>query len=194
MINYLWGIMIVFSIICSIITGNTQELSSGLMNGAEKAVNLLITLFGVMVFWSGIMKVAEKSGLTSLLVKLLSPMLKKLFPDLDKESVAFQSICMNISANLMGVGNAATPFGLKAMKEMQRKNLRKDTATDSMVVFVVMNTASMQLIPATLGYLRQSYGSTAPFSIIPCVIISSAVALAVALVLATTFNRVSKWN
>ena len=121
-------------------------------------------------------------------------MLKKLFPDLDKESVAFQSICMNISANLMGVGNAATPFGLKAMKEMQRKNLRKDTATDSMVVFVVMNTASMQLIPATLGYLRQSYGSTAPFSIIPCVIISSAVALAVALVLATTFNRVSKWN
>lgn len=186
--------MIVFSIICSIITGNTQELSSGLMNGAEKAVKLLITLFGVMVFWSGIMKVAEKSGLTSLLVKLLSPMLKKLFPDLDKESVAFQSICMNISANLMGVGNAATPFGLKAMKEMQRKNLRKDTATDSMVVFVVMNTASMQLIPATLGYLRQSYGSTAPFSIIPCVIISSAVALAVALVLATTFNRVSKWN
>ena len=164
------------------------------MNGAEKAVKLLITLFGVMVFWSGIMKVAEKSGLTRLLVKLLSPMLKKLFPDLDKESVAFQSICMNISANLMGVGNAATPFGLKAMKEMQRKNLRKDTATDSMVVFVVMNTASMQLIPATLGYLRQSYGSTAPFSIIPCVIFSSAVALAVALVLATTFNRVSKWN
>ena len=81
MINYLWGIMVVFSIIFSIFTGNTQELASGLMNGAEKAVKLLITLFGVMVFWSGIMKVAEKSGLTNLLVKLLSPLLKKLFPD-----------------------------------------------------------------------------------------------------------------
>ena len=192
MINYLWGIMIIISIVCGILTGNTQQLSSGVMNGAEKAAKLLITLFGVMVFWSGIMKVAEKSGLTKQLVKVLSPPLKKLFPDIDSNSVAFQSICMNISANLIGVGNAATPFGLKAMSEMQKHNLKKDTATDSMVVFVVMNTASLQLIPATLGYLRQSYGSKNPFEILPCVIICSVAALTVALVLAKSINRLTR--
>lgn len=186
--------MIVFSVICAIFTSNTEQLSSGILNGAEKAVQLLIKLFGAMVFWSGIMKVAEKSGLTAKLVKLLSPFLKHLFPDLDKDGEAFQSICMNISANLIGVGNAATPFGLKAMREMQKQNLKKDTASDSMVVFVVMNTASMQLIPTTIGYLRQSYGSSEPFAIIPQVMAVSACALCVALVFSLTINRCKKWK
>lgn len=194
MINYVWGLLIIISVVCSIITGNTTGISSGLMNGAEKATKLLITLFGVMVFWSGIMKVAEKSGLTNKLVKALSPVLKRIFPDVPEESQAFQSICMNISANLIGVGNAATPFGLKAMSELQKNNLRKDTATDSMVIFVVMNTASMQLIPATIGYLRQSYGSKAPFSIIPCVIVCSFIALVVALLIGKGLNRVKHWK
>ncbi len=189
MINYVWGFIIVISIVCALLTGNTHGLSVGVMNGAEKAAKLLITLFGVMVFWSGIMKIAEKSGFTKLLVKILSPALKKLFPDIDDKSPAFQSICMNISANLIGVGNAATPFGLKAMSEMQKNNPQKDTATDSMVIFVVMNTASLQLIPATLGYLRQSYGSKSPFDILPCVIICSISAITVALVLAVTINK-----
>ncbi len=192
MTNYAWGFMIVISILVGIFTGNTDGISQGLMTGAEKAGKLLITLFGVMVFWSGIMKVAQKSGVTNFLAKILSPFLKKLFPDVDRDSEAFQSICMNISANLMGVGNAATPFGLKAMREMQKKNLRKDTATDSMVIFVVMNTASLQLIPATIGYLRQSYGSKSAFDIIPVVILCSAIALTVALVLGKTFNRLGK--
>jgi spore maturation protein A len=186
--------MIVISVICSIITGNTQQLSAGMMNGAEKAVQLLITLFGVIVFWSGIMRIAEKSGIINYLVKVLSPVLKKIFPDINPNSEAFKSICMNISANLLGVGNAATPFGLKAMSAMQKHNLNKDTATDDMVVFVVMNTASMQIIPATVGYLRQSYGSDSPFSIIPAVLVSSAVALLVALLLSKFMNKVSKWK
>lgn len=194
MLNYIWGIMIALSVVFAFFTGNTTNLSEGIMNGAEKAVSLLITLFGVMVFWSGIMKIAEKSGLTAQLVKLLSPVLKKIFPDIDENSTAFQCMCMNISANLIGVGNAATPFGLRAMSELQRKNPHKDTATDSMVVFVVMNTASMQLIPATVGYLRQSYGSHEPFSIIPAVLITSATALGVALLVSKTINRVSKWK
>lgn len=96
----------------------------------------------------------RKSGLTGKLVKLLSPILRKIFPDVDESSNAFQAMALNISANLIGIGNAATPFGLKAMAELQKNNLRKDTATDSMVIFVVMNTASMQLIPATIGFLR----------------------------------------
>lgn len=194
MINFIWGAMIIVSVICGVATGNISGVSGGLMEGAGKATQLLITLFGVMVFWSGIMKIAQESGLTNVLVKILSPVLKKIFPDIEPESEAFQSICMNISANLIGVGNAATPFGLKAMREMQKKNIHKDTATNSMVIFVVMNTASMQLIPATLGYLRKSYGSESPFSILPCVIICSACALAVALIIGKFVNRVSKWS
>lgn len=192
MINFVWGFLIVISVIAGIITGNTEGISSGLMTGAEKAGKLLITLFGVIVFWSGIMKVAEKSGVTAFLAKILSPFLKRLFPDVPMDSEAFHSICMNISANLMGVGNAATPFGLKAMKEMQKNNLRKDTATDSMVIFVVMNTASLQLIPATIGYLRKSYGSKEPFAIIPSVILCSLIALSVAIILAILFNKAGK--
>lgn len=194
MINYVWGFLIIISVICAIVTGNGEGVSSGLMNGAEKATKLLITLFGVIVFWSGIMKVAERSGLTGKLVKLLSPILKRIFPDVDESSNAFQAMALNISANLIGIGNAATPFGLRTMAELQKNNLKKDTATDSMVIFVVMNTASMQLIPATIGFLRDSYGSKEPFSIIPCVIICSFCALCVALLLAKGLNRVKSWK
>lgn len=194
MINYVWGFLIIISVICAIVTGKGEGVSSGLMNGAEKATKLLITLFGVIVFWSGIMKVAERSGLTGKLVKLLSPILKRIFPDVDESSNAFQAMALNISANLIGIGNAATPFGLRAMAELQKNNLKKDTATDSMVIFVVMNTASMQLIPATIGFLRDSYGSKEPFSIIPCVIICSFCALCVALLLAKGLNRVKSWK
>ena len=194
MINYVWGFLIIISVICAIVTGNGEGVSSGLMNGAEKATKLLITLFGVIVFWSGIMKVAEKSGLTGKLVKLLSPILRKIFPDVDESRNAFQAMALSIIANLIGIGNAATPFGLIAMAELQKNNLRKDTATDSMVIFVVMNTASMQLIPATIGFLRDSYGSKEPFSIIPCVIICSFCALCVALLLAKGLNRVKSWK
>ena len=194
MINYVWGFLIIISVICAIVTGNREGVSSGLMNGAEKATKLLITLVGVIVFWSGIMKVAERSGLTGKLVKLLSPILKRIFPDVDESSNAFQAMALNISANLIGIGNAATPFGLRAMAELQKNNLKKDTATDSMVIFVVMNTASMQLIPATIGFLRDSYGSKEPFSIIPCVIICSFCALCVALLLAKGLNRVKSWK
>ena len=194
MINYVWGFLIIISVICAIVTGNREGVSSGLMNGAEKATKLLITLFGVIVFWSGIMKVAERSGLTGKLVKLLSPILKRIFPDVDESSNAFQAMALNISANLIGIGNAATPFGLRAMAELQKNKLKKDTATDSMVIFVVMNTASMQLIPATIGFLRDSYGSKEPFSIIPCVIICSFCALCVALLLAKGLNRVKSWK
>lgn len=194
MINYVWGFLIIISVICAIVTGNREGVSSGLMNGAEKATKLLITLFGVIVFWSGIMKVAERSGLTGKLVKLLSPILKRIFPDVDESSNAFQAMALNISANLIGIGNAATPFGLRAMAELQKNNLKKDTATDSMVIFVVMNTASMQLIPATIGFLRDSYGSKEPFSIIPCFIICSFCALCVALLLAKGLNRVKSWK
>lgn len=123
-----------------------------------------------------------------LFAKIFAPLLRPLFPRLDKKSDAFQSITMNISANLLGLGNAATPFGLKAMEQLHTLNDRRDIASNEMVVFVVMNTASLQLLPTTLAALRQSYGSSAPFEIIVPVWITSACALTVALLIACTLN------
>ena len=144
MINYVWGFLIIISVICAIVTGNGEGVSSGLMNGAEKATKLLITLFGVIVFWSGIMKVAEKSGLTGKLVKLLSPILRKIFPDVDESSNAFQAMALNISANLIGIGNAATPFGLKAMAELQKNNLRKSFCTHRDNLTVILHSEELK--------------------------------------------------
>ncbi len=188
MLNYLWSGLVVISIICSIFLGNTENLSDALINSGASSIELILTMAGIMCLWSGIMKVAVESGLTTIFAKIFAPLLKPLFPKLSKESDAFKSITMNISANLLGLGNAATPFGLKAMEELHTLNDRSEIASNEMIVFVVMNTASLQLLPTTLATLRQSYGSTAPFEIIVPVWISSAVSLAVALILACTFN------
>ena len=138
--------------------------------------------------WSGIMAIAKDAGLTEKLSRLFAPMLKKLFPDIDEHSDAFSYISMNISANLLGLGNAATPLGISAMRELKNTS-QSNIATDSMVTFVVMNTASIQLLPTTVAVLRRSYGSASPFDVIFCVWISSAAALAVGLCIAKAGNR-----
>ena len=184
-------LFVVFSVICAVFLGNTDDLSAAFVDGAADAVQLLITLAGVICLWSGLMKAAECSGLTSLIAGLFKPLLKKLFPRLEGDSAAFGAISMNITANLLGLGNTATPFGLKAMEELHRADPSCDVATDEMVVFVVMNTASLQLLPTMLGSLRQSYGSREPFEILVPVWISSACALTVALVTAVGLNRLT---
>ena len=188
MLNKIWSLFVVFSVICAVFLGNTDDLSAAFVDGAADAVQLLITLAGVICLWSGLMKTAECSGLTSLIAGLFKPLLKKLFPRLEGDSAAFGAISMNISANLLGLGNTATPPGLLAMKELHRLDGGSDTASDEMVVFVVMNTASLQLFPTTLGMLRASYGSAAPFEILVPVWLSSACALTVALIIALTGN------
>ena len=189
MLNYLWSGLIVISIICSIFLGNTQTLSKALIDSGASSIELILTMAGIMCLWSGIMKIAVESGFTTLIAKLFSPLLRPLFPKLEKNSPAFQSITMNISANLLGLGNAATPFGLRAMEHLHTLNNKSDTASNEMVIFVVMNTASLQLLPTTLATLRQSYGSTAPFEIIVPVWLSSICSLAVALICAYTLNK-----
>jgi spore maturation protein A len=189
MLNYIWSGLVIISVVCAAVFGNTQELSTALLNSGASSIELLLKMAGIMCLWSGIMKIAEESGFTSVIAKAFSPLLKPLFPHLDKNSEAFRNITMNISANLLGLGNAATPFGLKAMENLHTLNNKADTASDEMVIFVVMNTASLQLLPTTIATLRQTYGSTAPFEIIVPVWISSACALAVALILACTFNK-----
>ena len=162
MLNYIWSFLVVFSVLCAVLLGNTEALSKAFVDSAADAVQLLLTLAGVICLWSGLMKIAEKSGLTSLAARLFAPLLRRLFPRLDKNSAAFEAITMNITANLLGLGNTATPPGLKAMRELHALNGHGDTASDEMVLFVVMNTASLQLFPATLGALRQSTRRPAP--------------------------------
>lgn len=188
MLNYIWSFIVVISIICSVLLGNTENLSNALIKSGASSIELILTMAGIMCLWSGIMNIAIDSGFTSLMAKIFSPILRRLFPKLDRNGEAFQSITMNVSANLLGLGNTATPFGLKAMEQLHTLNNKSDEASNEMVIFVVINTASLQLLPTTLASLRQAYGSSAPFEIIVPVWISSACALFVALIIACTLN------
>ncbi|MBQ4569613.1 MAG: spore maturation protein A [Ruminococcus sp.] len=188
MMNYIWSAMMFISLIFALITGRVQELSTAVLQGATDAVELLMSILGIMCFWQGMMEIANRAGLTDLLAKLFSPVLRLLFRDVPKNSPAMQYISLNISANLLGLGNAATPFGLKAIQELQRANPQKDTASDSMLLFVVMNTASLQLFPTTLGAYRATYGSRSPFDILPCVWVSSIAALTVGITISKLFS------
>lgn len=175
--NYVWGFIIIVSCVIAFLCGRTNELANGIFSSGKTTVNLFLTLLGMMMLWSGLMRIAEKSGITSALSKLLSPLLKLLFPDLKKDSPAAKAISLNMVANLLGLGNAATPLGLIAMKELLKLSPKKDAASDNMITFVVMNTASIQLIPTTVGILRASFGAANPLDIMPAVWLSSIIAL-----------------
>lgn len=192
MMNYIWGSILIISIICAVTTNKIQELSNSVLNGASDAISLIISISGMMALWTGLMNIAEKSGITSALAKVFSPIIKFLFPDFSPNSLAAKSICMNITANLLGLGNAATPFGIKAMNEMQKLNSDKSTATNSMIMFVVINTASLQIIPTLLCTIRQKHGSYNPFDILPCLWISSIVALTIGILSTKFFEKVRK--
>ena len=177
---YIFGVMIALSFIYALVSGNMAALSAGIPEAATSAVELLISVSGMLCMWSGFMRIAKDCGLTGKLAGLLAPLLRRLYPDIEPDSRAFDCISLNISANLLGLGNAATPPGLDAMRELRERS-GSDTASDSMITFVVMNTASIQLVPATVVALRKSFGSAQPFDIIICVWITSVVALTVGL-------------
>lgn len=189
MLNYIFGAIIIISVVFAIVTGNGSRLADAVIEGAKDSVSLLTTMSGMMLLWSGIMEIASQGGFTKVIGKALSPVLNKLFKNVQKDSKAQNYISMNVSANLLGLGNAATPFGLSAMGELHKLNNNDEKASDDMVTFVVMNTASIQIMPTMVGTLRQSYGSAAAFEILPCVWISSACALAVGLTLSKLLRR-----
>lgn len=174
--SYVFGAMLAVSLLYAAISGNLGAVSEGLLDAAGGAVELLISISGMLIMWSGFMRIAKDCGLIARLSRLFAPFLKRLYPDVDAESDTFRCISMNLSANLLGLGNAATPLGLEAMRRLRRHS-GSDTATDSMVTFVLMNTASIQLIPTTVAALRKSYGSAQPFDILLCVWLTSAAAL-----------------
>lgn len=175
--NWIWFALIALSVIFGIASGHINEVSQASLNGAGNAVALFITLLGSMCLWNGVMKIADACGITKALAALLSPITKRLFKDLKPTGPGMKAVSMNIAANFLGLGNAATPFGLSAMKEMAKHQSEKGTATDSMAMFIVINTASLQLIPTTIAVIRMKYGSSSPFDILPCVWLSSVVTL-----------------
>lgn len=173
MMNYIWGAMVVFSFISALFSGNMQTLSDSVVTAGQDAINLVIKLTGMMCLWGGVMKIAEKAELTQLISKMLSPLFSVLYKNIDKNSKTAQAMSMNITANLLGLGNAATPLGLEAMRRMQESNPDKTKATDDMVVFVVMNSAAMRLIPTTVATLRTQFGSANPMEIMPATWVST---------------------
>ena len=151
MLNYIWFGMIFISVMVGSITGNINAVTDAAISMAKTAVEIAISLIGIMALWLGIMKIAEESGLISIIAKALRPITIRLFPDVPKDHPAIGSIVLNMAANILGLGNAATPLGLKAMEELQELNPKKDTATNAMCTFLAINTSSVQIIlPATV--------------------------------------------
>lgn len=192
MINYIWGSMIVFSVISAVFGQNAGDLSNAIISSASDAVNLCIRLGGTICLWGGLMEIAEESGLTVAVCRILSPALRLVFPKMDMKGKTAKAISMNVTANLLGLGNAATPLGLEAMRRLQDENRRKDSASADMIKFVVMNSAAFHLIPTTVASLRQDYGCKTPFDIMPASWISSAAALTVGLTAAIIMIKLSE--
>ena len=156
MLNTLWPIFIIISFVYGIFSGRVSQINDAIFTSAKDAVDLSITLFGTICLWNGIMQIASNTKIICALKKIISPIMKRLFPTLKKEEEVYTEISMNMVANIMGLGNAATPLGLKAMKSLQNKNSKKDTLSNEMFMFIVINTASLQIIPTTVIAIRSS--------------------------------------
>ena len=189
MMSYIFAFMIVASLIFSFFTGNTQEVTTQAFAGAQQAVTLCIELLGMMCMWTGLMRIAEKAGLVAKISKLLSPLTRFLFPEVPKDSKAMGAIVSNMVANIFGLSNAATPFGLQAMNELSKLDYKDGTATNAMCMFVVVNTASIQLIPSTIIALRSAAQSANAYEIIVPIWICSICAVVVGVTAAKLLGR-----
>lgn len=194
MMNYIWAVLIVFSVIASFFLGTSSELSSGIITSGNTAVDLCITLLGTFCLWNGLMNIAEKSGLTKIISKLMSPVICRLFKGTKKNDPALQPICLNITSNLLGLSNASTPIGIEAMKRLAEKNKNKTTPSNNMVLFVVMNSAALRLIPSTVAAIRAQNGSQNPLEIVLPSIITSIIALAVGITMTKLTERFFKYD
>lgn len=183
--------LIVLAFIFSLISGRTAEVSTAFLEECTGAVELAFSLIGIMCLWSGIMNVAQGAGLTEKLAKLFSPILSRLFKGLKRNGNALRFIALNLTANLLGLGNASTPFGIAAMKEIEKEegSTAPEKASHNMILFTVMNTASLQIIPATVAAIRLRNGSENPMEILPCVWIASCLSLTAAIGAASFFRR-----
>lgn len=173
MINIIWFAMIIAGMVTAAATGRVEAVTGAVFSSAEQAVSVVFSLISIMAFWLGMMKIIEESGMIHWFVRLLSPIVRLLFPRVPREHPAMQAILMNMSANLLGMGNAATPFGLKAMKELQELNDDRTVASDEMCTFLAVNTSSFTLVPTTVIALRAATGSANPTEIVGATIFAA---------------------
>ncbi|MDP4086720.1 MAG: nucleoside recognition domain-containing protein [Bacillota bacterium] len=166
MINYIWVFMALIGILFGMINGKMEEINKAIFTGAQDAVTLCIGLISILVFWLGMMRIAQESGLLDMLSRLFRPVVKRLFPEVPQNHPALGYILSNIIANMFGLGNAATPLGIKAMEQLQELNQEKKKASRSMITFLAINTASITLIPTTVIAIRMTYHSASPTEIV----------------------------
>ncbi len=188
--NYIWYFLIVISIIFGAVNGKLNDVANAIFSGTELAVKIILTLLGIMTFWLGIMKIAEKSGIVEFLSKILNPIAQKIFPEIPKDSQIIGDVAMNFSANALGLANAATPIGIKAIEGMQELNKDKESASNSMCTLLAMNTAGFQLIPATVIAILAANGCNNPTEIIIPTLIVTSTAFISAIIIAKLFKRV----
>ena len=184
----IWTGMVALSILCGLATGRGPEVAAAAVEGASAAVELALSIAGMLCLWTGVMEVMRQSGLAGKLSRLLAPVLRRLYPQASKDRAAMDAISANVSANLLGLGSAATPLGLEAARRLSRKS--PGVASDSLCMLVVCNTASIQLIPTTVATVRAAEGSAAPFDILPAVWLASALSVIVGILACKIFSRV----
>ncbi|MBM6679410.1 nucleoside recognition domain-containing protein [Pseudoflavonifractor capillosus] len=185
---WIWTGMAVLSILCGLATGRGDLVAAAAVDGAQAAVELCVSIAGMLCLWTGVMEIMRRSGLAEGLSRLLRPVLSALFPQVSKDRGVMDSISANVSANLLGLGNAATPLGIEAVRRMERKS--PGTASDAMCMLVVCNTASIQLIPTTVASVRAAAGSSSPFDILPAVWLASALSVGVGISACKLFARI----
>lgn len=186
MINKLWTFLIISGSIYLIVSGKVDLLNKQILKSGKDTLDLIIQIFPLMSLWLGIMNIAKLSGLLPKISKLIEPILSHLFPDIPKHHESFEYISSNLIANIFGLGNAATPLGIKAMKSLQKLSKDKTIASRSMITFLIMNTSGITLIPTTIISLRMLHGSKNPSSIIfPCIVVST-----LSMIIALTIDRV----
>lgn len=192
MINYIWAFLIVIGTLVGIVTGRADAVSNAAIDGAKDAALLCVSLIGAYALWLGVLNIAKEAGLITSIAKRMRRIIKWLFPDVKKNSAASGYITLNIVANMLGMGNAATPFGLKAMKELQAENPNKKKATHSMCMLLVINASSVQLIPLTVIALRSAAGSAAPGEIVLTAFLATSITTIVGVTAAKIFRGSKK--
>ena len=188
--NYIWFFIVLISIVIGSINGKLDDVVNSMLSGAQKSIEVTLYLMGIMAFWLGIMKIAEKSGCIKFLAKLIKPILIKLFPDLKDNNSVIGNIALNFTANAFGLSNAATPIGIKAMEEMQKENKDKKSASNSMCTLLAMNTAGFQLIPATVIAILVANGDKNPTNIILPTLIVTSVSFIFAIIIVKILEKV----
>ncbi len=189
MLNYIWFGLMAIALVVAAFNGTAEAVSKAAIDSAKTGVEIAIGLVGVMTLWLGIMRVAEAGGLVTMLGRALRPVLKRLFPDVPADHPAAGSMVLSIAANMLGLSNAATPFGIKAMEELQTLNPDSDTATNAQVTFMALNTSGVQLVPATMIGVLAAAGSKSPTAIISTSIVATFIGTIAALLAAKLLQR-----